>query len=128
MSPLSLNMPLILNTPANKIQIHFFHLPVTQWEVLLVNVLTDPILYESIIASPCYLNDPTFQQAIVLFQNYSIPSFNNSLLDLQSHVFPYRSLRPLTLPSQPLTPAYLSCWWTRDSTNFSGHFLETTLP
>ena len=56
------------------------------------------------------------------------PSYDNYLLDLQSHVFPYRSLRPLTLPSQPPAPAYLSCWWTGDSTDFWGHFLETTLP
>ena len=56
------------------------------------------------------------------------PSYDNYLLDLQSHVFPYRSPRPLTLPSQPPAPAYLSCWWTRDSTDFWGHFLETTLP
>ena len=56
----------------------------------------------------------------------TIPSYNSYLLDLQSHVFPYRSLRPLTLPSQPLAPAYLSCWWTGDSTDFWGHFLETT--
>ena len=70
MTPLSLNMPSILNTPTNKIPIHFFHLPVAQWEVLLVSVLTDPILYESIIASSHFHNDPTFQQAIVLFRNY----------------------------------------------------------
>ena len=67
-----LNMPSILNTPANKIPIHFFRLPVTQREVLLVNVLTDPVLYEFIIASPRYHNDPTFQQAIVLFRNYTL--------------------------------------------------------
>ena len=66
----SLNMPSILNTPTNEIPIYFFRLPVTQWEVLLVNVLTDPILYESIVASPRFHNDPTFQQAIVLFRNY----------------------------------------------------------
>ena len=54
MSPLSLNMPSILNTPTNEIQIHFFRLPVAQWEVLLVSILTDPVLYESIITSPCY--------------------------------------------------------------------------
>ena len=65
-------MPSILNTPANEIPIHFFHLPVAQREVLLVNVLTDPILYESIVASPRYCNDPTFQQAIILFQNYTL--------------------------------------------------------
>ena len=48
-------MPSILNTPANKIPIHFFRLPVTQREILLVNVLIDPILYERIIASAlCY--------------------------------------------------------------------------
>ena len=65
-------MALILNTPANEIPIHFFRLPVTQWEILLVNVLTDPIYYESIIASTHYCNDPTFQQAIVLFRNYTL--------------------------------------------------------
>ena len=56
------------------------------------------------------------------------PSYDNFLLDLQSHVFPYRSPRPLTLPLQPLVPAYLSCWWTRDSTDFWRHYLETTSP
>ena len=65
-------MPSILNTLANEIPIHFFCLPVAQQEVLLVNVLTDPILYESIIASPYYRDDPTFQQAIVLFRNYTL--------------------------------------------------------
>ena len=63
-------MPSILNTPANEIPIYFFHLPVAQREVLLVNVLTDPVLYESIVAFPCFHDDPTFQQAIVVFQNY----------------------------------------------------------
>ena len=57
-----------------------------------------------------------------------IPSYDNYLLDLQSHVFPYRLPRPLTPPSQPPVPAYLSCWWTGDSTDFWGHFLETTSP
>ena len=65
-------MPSILNTPANEISIHFFRLPVAQREVLLVSVLTDPVLYESIIASSCYPDDPTFQQAIVLFRNYTL--------------------------------------------------------
>ena len=65
-------MPSILSIPANEIPIHFFRLPVAQREVLLVNVLTDPILYESIITSPCYRDDPTFQQAIVLFRNYTL--------------------------------------------------------
>ena len=65
-------MPSILNTPANEIPIHFFHLSVAQREVLLVNVLTDPILYKSIIASSRYRDDPTFQQAIVLFRNYTL--------------------------------------------------------
>ena len=65
-------MPLILNTPANEIPIHFFCLPNAQWEVLLVNILTDPILYESIIASPRYHDDPIFQQAIILFRNYTL--------------------------------------------------------
>ena len=72
MIPPSPDMPLILNTPANKIPIHFFRLPVAQREVLLVNVLTDPTLYESIVASPRFHNDPTFQQAIVLFWNYTL--------------------------------------------------------
>ena len=54
------------------------------------------------------------------------PSYDNCLLNLQSHVFPYRSLRPLTLPSWLPVPAYLSCWWTGDSTDFWGHYLETT--
>ena len=70
MTSSSFDMPLILNTPANEIPIYFFCLPVAQQEVLLVNVLTDPILYESIVASPHFHDDPTFQQAIVLFQNY----------------------------------------------------------
>ena len=65
-------MPSILNTPTNDIPIYFFCLPIAQREVLLVNVLTDPILYESIITSPCFHNDPTFQQAIVLFRNYTL--------------------------------------------------------
>ena len=72
MSPPSFDMPSILNTPANEIPIHFFCLPVAKQEVLLVNVLTDPILYEFIITSPRYCNDPTFQQAIILFQNYTL--------------------------------------------------------
>ena len=62
------------------------------------------------------------------FCSKTTPSYDNYLLDLQSHVFPYRSPRPLTLPSQPPAPAYLSCWWTGDLTNFWGHFLETTSP
>ena len=65
-------MPSILNTPANEIPIHFFRLPNTQWEVLLVNVLTNPVLYESVITSTHYRDDPTFQQAIVLFRNYTL--------------------------------------------------------
>ena len=65
-------MPSILNTPANEIPIHFFCLSIAQQEVLLVNILTDPILYKSIVTSPCYHDDPTFQQAIVLFQNYTL--------------------------------------------------------
>ena len=63
-------MPSILSTPANKIPIHFFRLPVAQREILLVNILTDPILYERIIASTLYHNDPIFPQAITLFHNY----------------------------------------------------------
>ena len=63
-------MPSILNTPANEIPIHFFHLPIAQREILLVNVLTDPVLYNRIIASALYHNDPIFPQAITLFHNY----------------------------------------------------------
>ena len=62
-------MPLILNTPANEIPIYFFCLPVAQQEILLVNVLTDPVLYKRIIASALYHNDPVFPQAISLFCN-----------------------------------------------------------
>ena len=72
MSPPSFNMPSILNTPANEIPIHFFCLPIAQHKVLLVNILTDPVLYEFIVASPHYHDDPTFQQAIVLFRNYTL--------------------------------------------------------
>ena len=67
---LHLTMPLILNTPTNKIPIHFFHLPVAQREILLVNVLTDSILYKRIIASTLYHNNSVFPQAITLFRNY----------------------------------------------------------
>ena len=63
-------MPLILNTPANEIPIHFFHLPVTQREILLVKVLTNPILYKRIIASTLYHDNPVFPQTITLFCNY----------------------------------------------------------
>ena len=63
-------MPSILNTPAAEIPIHFFHLPITQREILLVNVLTDPILYERILALALYHDDPVFPQAITLFRNY----------------------------------------------------------
>ena len=63
-------MPSILSTPAAKIPIHFFRLPVTQREILLVNVLTNPILYERILASPLYHDDPIFPQVITLFRNY----------------------------------------------------------
>ena len=65
-------MPSILYTPTNEIPIHFFRLPVAQRKVLLVNILTDPILYESIVTSPRYHDDPTFQQAIILFWNYTL--------------------------------------------------------
>ena len=34
--------------------------------------MTDPVLYEFIVTSPRYRNDPTFQQAIVLFRNYTL--------------------------------------------------------
>ena len=62
-------MPSILNTPANKIPIHFFHLPVTKREIL-INILTNPILYDRIITSALYHNNPIFPQAITLFHNY----------------------------------------------------------
>ena len=63
-------MLLILNTPTNKIPIHFFHLPVAQREICLVNILTDPVLYKRIIASAHYHDDLVFPQAITLFHNY----------------------------------------------------------
>ena len=63
-------MPSILSTPTAKIPIHFFHLPAAQREILLVNVLTNPILYERILASALYHDDPIFPQAITLFCNY----------------------------------------------------------
>ena len=62
------------------------------------------------------------------FSSGTTPSYDNYLLDLQSHIFPYRLLKPLTPPLRPPALAYLSCWWTRDWTNFWGHFLETTSP
>ena len=63
-------MALILNTPANEIPLHLFRLPITQREVLLVNVLMDPILYERIINSALYHDDPAFTQTIIIFRNY----------------------------------------------------------
>ena len=63
-------MPSILSTPAAEIPIHFFCLPVAQREILLVNVLTNPILYKRILASALYHDDPIFPQAITLFCNY----------------------------------------------------------
>ena len=63
-------MPLILNTPTNNIPIHFIHLPIAQREILLINILTNPIIYERIITSTLYHNDPVFLQAIILFCNY----------------------------------------------------------
>ena len=67
---LHLAMPSILNTPANEIPIHFFHLPIAQREILLVNILTDPILYERAINLALYHNNPVFPQAITLFHSY----------------------------------------------------------
>ena len=63
-------MPSILSTPTAEIPIHFFRLPAAQREILLVNVLTNPILYERILASPLYHDDPIFPQVITLFRNY----------------------------------------------------------
>ena len=63
-------MPSILNTPANEIPLHLFCLPIAQREVLLVNILTNPILYERIVLSALYHDDPTFTQAVIIFQNY----------------------------------------------------------
>ena len=63
-------MPSILNTPAAEIPIHFFRLPNAQREILLVNVLTDPVLYERILMSALYHNNPVFPQTITLFRNY----------------------------------------------------------
>ena len=63
-------MPSILNTPANEIPIHLFRLPIAQREVLLVNILTNPVLYERVLTLTLYHDDPTFAQAIILFRNY----------------------------------------------------------
>ena len=63
-------MPSILIAPAAEIPIHFFRLPIAQREILLVNVLTNPVLYERILMSALYHNDPVFPQAITLFCNY----------------------------------------------------------
>ena len=63
-------MPSILNTPTAEISIHFFCLPIAQREILLVNVLTDPVLYKRILALALYHDDPVFPQTIILFHNY----------------------------------------------------------
>ena len=63
-------MPSILNTPAAEIPIHFFRLPIAQREILLVNILTDPVLYERVLASALYHGNPVFPQTITLFCNY----------------------------------------------------------
>ena len=63
-------MPLILNTPTSEIPLHLFHLLIAQREVLLVNVLTNPVLYEWIISSALYHDDPAFTQAMIIFRNY----------------------------------------------------------
>ena len=65
-----LSMPSILSTPTAEIPIHFFRLPVAQREILLVNILTDPVLYERILASALYLNNPVCPHTITLFRNY----------------------------------------------------------
>ena len=69
---------------------------------------------------------PPFNKPLSSFGTTS--SYDSYLLNLQSHIFPYRLLKPLTPPLLPPAPAYLSCWWTGDSTDFWGHFLETTSP
>ena len=48
--------------------------------------------------------------------------------NLQSLIYLYRSQRPSTPPCPLPAPLYLSCWWTGDSTDFWGHFQETTSP
>ena len=63
-------MPSILSTPTAEIPIHFFHLLNAQREILLVNILTDPVLYERILASALYHDNPIFPPAITLFHNY----------------------------------------------------------
>ena len=116
MSPPSFNMPSILNTPANEIPIYFFRLPVAQRKVLLVNVLTDPVLYEFIVASPRYHDDPTFQQAIVLFQNYTL--IRQLFARLAVPRLPIQIADAFDPTLAAAVPAYLSCWWTGDSTDF----------
>ena len=63
-------MPSFLNTPAAEIPIHFFRLPIAQREILLVNVLTNPVLYKRILTSALYHDNPIFPQTITLFRNY----------------------------------------------------------
>ena len=110
-------MPSILNMPANKIPIHLFHLPITQREVLLVNILTNPILYKQIINSALYHDDPVFPAAITLFHNYSMSWSDNCVPTSPYHTYPCRLLRPLTLPCPLPELPLLSCWWTKDSTD-----------
>ena len=111
---LHLTMPLILCTPTNKIPIHFFHLTVAQREILLVNVPTDPILYERTITSTLYHDDPSSPRLSPSSATMSLSA--RCLPALLYYIYLYKSLRPLTPPCPlPATP-YLSCWWIEDST------------
>ena len=119
-------MPSILNTPTAEIPIHFFHLPIAQREILLVNILTDPVLYERILVSALYHDDPVFPQTITLFCNYVLIA--RCLPTSPYHVYLYTLLRPSTPPCPLPAPPYLSCWWIEDSTGSWGLYPETTSP
>ena len=119
-------MPSILNTPTNKIPLHLFRLPIAQREVLLVNVLTDPILYERVISSALYHDDPAFTQAIIIFRNYVL------IRQLFSRLTVPHLLVQITKAFDPALSAahtaVLVLLVDRDSTDFWGCSLEITSP
>ena len=75
---------------------------------------------------PCTITTPPSPRPLSSFEIMFLS--DNSSLTLQSHVFQYRSLRPLTPPYLLPKLSYLSCWWTGDLTDFWGHSLEITSP
>ena len=107
-------MPSILNTPALEIPIHFFCLPVAQREILLVNVLTNPILFERVLTSALYHNDPVFPQVITLFHNYVL--IRQMFARLAVPHLPIQITEAFNPACLLPTPPCLSCWWIEDST------------